>query len=56
LTSTQRRGSAIDFNVEPDPAFYVNADPDGRQANADSALEVEFVIYMKNIYEKGNGS
>jgi hypothetical protein len=29
----------IDFNADPDPAFYLNADPEWCQANADPALD-----------------
>jgi hypothetical protein len=31
---SQCRGYEIDFNAEPDLAFYLNADSYGRQANA----------------------
>jgi hypothetical protein len=57
----------IAFNADPDPAFYLNADPDtdpdpGSQTNEDpggsgsgqtfKSQKVEF--YMKNILKVGN--
>jgi hypothetical protein len=49
----------IGFNADPDPAFYLNADPDtesdpGRQTNAKSRKKLDFD--MKNLLYVGNMS